>query len=75
MHVVSLDQVVNNQFVFKLNNIYSCKTIGPETSLVYIKDVKYAQIFGNHPRYNGFVSTAEFPLPLFDFTPRESVTQ
>lgn len=75
MHAVSLDQVVNNRFIFKLNDIYTCKTIGPETSLVYIKDARYAQVFGNHPRYNGYASTDEFESPIFAFTPRGSVTQ
>ena len=74
MHVVSKDSVVNNRFVFKINDIFTCKEIGPETSLVYIKGVKYAEIFGNHLKFNGYVSHETFTVPLLPFTPGERAT-
>ena len=44
VHLVSEDQVVMNIFEFRSNTVYSCKAIGPETSLIYLKYATYVEI-------------------------------
>ena len=74
LHVESEDQNIQNSFEFSSNEVYSNKAIGPETSLIYFKDLKYVDINGNRVKWNGYLSDLTFTPPQLSFTPLERVS-
>ena len=49
------------------------KAIGPKTSLIYLKELRSAEIRNNLIQYAGHVSMTTFEIPRFSFTPIEHV--
>jgi len=65
---------VQSELEVTLNTFFWNKAIGPETSLVHVKDLKKVTVQSNSVEWSGHVSNAVFAPPTLAFTPQERVT-
>ena len=68
------DPSIDNELNIKQNNFYWNKAIGPQTSLIYIRDFHLVSVRNNNVQYSGHVSTRTFTPPILNFSPQERAT-
>lgn len=68
------DPSIENELNIRSNEFFWNKAIGPETSLMYVRDFHLVNIHSNIVQFSGHVSTRTFAPPTLAFSPQERVS-